>query len=80
MLLAIGALNIYKPKGMTAYGRRRASDAALVSHSADVSRSAASPTLAVTGTPRWVGVVGLHAAGLAALFVILHFIGRGGLH
>jgi hypothetical protein len=79
VLLGIEALNVYKPKGMTAYGRRRASETASVSRSPDVGRSAPSPALA-TGTPRWARVVGFHAVGLAALFVILHLVGRGGLH
>jgi hypothetical protein len=79
VLLAIEALNVYKPKGMTAYGRRRASANVSVSRSTDVGRSAPSPASA-PGTPRWVRVVGLHAVGLAALFVIMHLVGRGGLH
>ncbi len=79
VLLAIEALNVYKPKGMTTYGRRKASETASASRSTDVGRSAPSPASA-TGTPRWVRVVGFHAVGLAALFVIMHIIGRGGLH
>jgi len=79
VLLVIDALNVCKPKGMTAYGRRRASEASLVSSSTDVGRYAPSVTSA-TGTPRWVRVVGLHAVGVAALFVIMHLFGGGGRH
>jgi len=79
VLLAIEALNVYKPKGMTAYGRRRASEIASVSRSTEVGRSAPSPAPA-PAIPRWVLVVGVHAIGLAALFVIMHVVGRGGLH
>jgi len=79
VLLAIEALNVYKPKGMTAFGRRRASEAGLVFRSTDVGRSESGPASA-TGAPRWVRVVGFHAVGLATLFVIMHLVGRGGLH
>lgn len=79
VLLAIDALNVYKPMGMTFYGRRRASEAALHSRSSNVDRSESSRGSANV-TPLWVRVVGFHALGLAVLFVIMHLVGRGGLH
>ena len=76
VLLVIEVLNVYKPQGMTAYGRRKVSPVALPSRSSDdtSSRPSRVPT---TATPRWVRVVGLHAIGLALLFVVMHFMGGG---
>ena len=76
VLLVIEVLNVYKPQGMTAYGRRKVSPVALPSRSSDdaSSRPSRGPT---TVTPRWVRVVGLHAIGLALLFVVMHFMGGG---
>ncbi len=71
VLLVIEVLNVYKPQGMTPYGRRRVPQAALSSRG-----HGRAPT---TQTPRWVQVVGIHAIGVALLFVILHLAG-GGLH
>lgn len=62
--------------GLTARGRRRTSPAAL-EHSADDTRSAPA-RVAGTGTPRWVQIVGIHAAGLALVFVIM-LLATGGL-
>lgn len=79
VLLAIEVLNIYKPQGMTAYGRRRAPQVALAAGSAaDAGARPASGS--ATRTPRWVQVVGFHAIGLAVLFVIMHLAGGGLTH
>ena len=76
VLLLIEALNVYKPQGMTAYGRRQASSFALPSHPSG--RLKSSPRLGYSGTmPRWVQAVGIHVVGLAILFVIVHLAGGG---
>jgi hypothetical protein len=76
LLLVIQALNVYKPQGMTAYGRERVSRVTLISRSTD--DVGPRPNLgAISGTPRWVQVVGIHAIGLALLFVVLHLTGGG---
>jgi hypothetical protein len=76
LLLGIQALNVYKPQGMTAYGRRIVPQVTSPSRPTDDARPA--PVLgAITGTPRWVKVVGIHAIGLALLFVALHLTGGG---
>jgi len=76
LLLGIQALNVYKPPGVTAYGRRRVSQVALPPRSTD--DTGPGPSLgAIEGTPRWVQVVGIHAIGLALLFVVLHLTGGG---
>lgn len=77
LLAGIAALNVYKPAGLTAYGRRR------VAQDASRSRDSAAPNPVPgrdsdTRTPVWVWVVGGHAFGLAALLAILH-IATGGL-
>lgn len=79
VLFMIEALNVYKPLGMTAYGRRSVPEAAIASRSAaDVG---ARPAWESTGrTPRWVQVVGFHVIGLALLFVIMHLITGGVTH
>ncbi len=77
VLLTIEVLNVYKPVGMTAYGRRKASQVAVRSGSIDDARSGSSRGSVATRTPRWVRVVGIHAVGLALLFVVMHLVGGG---
>lgn len=74
VLLVIEGLNVYKPQGMTAYGRRRASRVPSPSHADD---QATSTTVRgpAPATPLWVRVVGIHAIGLILLFVIMQGIG-----
>ena len=76
VLLVIEVLNVYKPQGMTAYGQRKVSQAALPSRSSDDARSGTGRG-STTRTPRWVRVVGIHAIGLTLLFVVMHLIGGG---
>ena len=71
VLLAITALSVFKPWGMTAYGRHKLSQTDLTS----LPSSNATPVrdAVFTSTPRWMRVVGFHAhPGLVVLFVILH--------
>ena len=79
VLLGIEVLNVYKPQGMTAYGRRRVSPVALPSRSAADARSEPGRRSS-TRTPRWMQVVGIHAIGLALLFLIMHLTGGGLRH
>ena len=76
LLLAIQMLNVYKPQGMTAYGRQRVSQVALPTRSTDDASLTPSRGPA-SRTPRWVQVVGFHAIGLALLFVIFHLTSGG---
>ncbi len=79
VLFAIEVLNVYKPQGMTAFGRSRVRQGPLARRSATDAR----PRPAwgsITGAPRWAQVIGFHAIGLAALFVILHLAGAGLRH
>ena len=76
VLLVIEVLNVYKPQGMTAYGWRKVSQVALPFRSSDDARSRTGRGV-TTRTPRWVWGVGIHAIGLALLFVVMHLIGGG---
>jgi hypothetical protein len=76
VLLTIEVLNVYKPQGMTAYGRRRVPTVALHSRSTADVRSVPG-VRSDASTPRWVQVVGIHAAALALVFVIMHVVGGG---
>ena len=80
VLLAATVLSIYKPWGMTPYGRRAQQEQRKVS----VAERPSHPELDVvaglgstTRTPRWVYVVGVHAIGVALLFVVMHLSGGG---
>ncbi|MGH7701231.1 MAG: DUF2269 domain-containing protein [Gemmatimonadales bacterium] len=64
VLLVIQVLNVYKPRGMTPYGRRK-----LTQGESDPGRT--------TSPPRWVYVSGIVAIGLALAFLVLHAVGRG---
>ena len=79
-LLAATVLSVYKPWGMTPYGlrkqheRRKVSAAELPSHpESDVEVGVRTNS----NRPRWVYVVGIHAIGLALLFLVVHLTGRG---
>lgn len=76
VLLAATALSVFRPWGMTSYGRRQVSQADLPSRpSAD---SLVREPVFQTSTPRWGRIVGFHAIGIFVLFVIIH-ITSGGL-
>ena len=80
VLLAATVLSVYKPWGMTPYGRRiqqKRREASLADPPAH-SEPAAGPGLtSMTRTPRWAYVVGFHAMGLALLLVVMHLAGGG---
>ena len=78
VLLAATTLSVYKPWGLTAYGRRKQHEWRKVSQTDLLSypdSSSAPDQGFTTTTPRWVYVVGIHAIGLALLFVVLHLTG-----
>jgi len=64
VLLGIAILNVYKPRGLTAYGRRLSE---LGSE-------------APARTQQWVRIMGFHAAALLLLVIIIfHVVAGGGL-
>lgn len=79
VLLAITALSVFKPWGMTPYGRKvsQTDSPARPSAAAVLARE---PVFAARRLP-WGRIIGLHAIGLALLFVIiLHLTGGGFRH
>jgi hypothetical protein len=73
-LLVATALGVYKPRGLTPYGRRKQQEERTVSQPV--------PAPAVReavrgGQPRWVFVTEIVAIHVVVLFVILHLTGRG---
>ena len=78
VLLAATTLSVYKPWGMTAYGRRKQHEGSKVSQTDLLSypdTSMGPDQGSTTSAPRWVYVVGIHAIGLALLFLVLHLTG-----
>jgi hypothetical protein len=77
VLIAATVLSVYKPWGMTPYGRR-AMHGRRQPVPADM--PPAQPEVAsgsATLPPRWAYIIGIHAAALALLFVVLHLAGGG---
>ena len=79
-LLVNTALSIFKPRGMTVYGRMKAEGRELKAE-AQVARTYTIPArnrdgATATRAPRWVYVVGIHAIGLILLFLVVHLTGR----
>ena len=82
-LLVNTVLSIYKPRGLTAYGRWKQASVRNSQGSRtapaevfDDSSVGGAGTVAAR-TPRWLYIVGIHAIGLVILFVILHLTGGG---
>ncbi len=79
VLLAATALSVYKPWGMTPYGRRTQERRKVPltdlpsPPESDPGRDLGSPAR----RPRWVYVVGIHAIVLALLFLVVHLTGGG---
>ena len=80
-LLVNTVLSVYKPRGLTAYGQSKQAkprgvetDELAVAEFADRPRPKSASTSA-SGRPLWVYVVGIHAIGLAVLFLVVHLAG-----
>jgi hypothetical protein len=80
VLLAITALSVYKPWGLTAYGLRRQRDRRRPADIPPYLNSNRGVKLGrkATSVPRWAYVAGIHAALLILLSVILHLSGGAG--
>jgi uncharacterized membrane protein len=77
-LLVNTVLSVYKPRGMTAYGRNKVERRRLPVETPVVLSSMTSNALTrerAKRAPRWVYVLGIHAIGLAVLFMIIHLSG-----
>jgi hypothetical protein len=74
-LLVATALGVYKPRGLTPYGRRKQQE-----EERTVSQPVPAPAVREAvrgGQPRWVFVTEIVAIHVVVLFVILHLTGRG---
>jgi len=68
-LLVNVTLSVYKPRGLTPYGRRKQQE---------LRQAADTDTIADTKpAPRWIKAFAILMAGLILLFVVLHLAGRG---
>ena len=70
VLLTVTALSVFKPWGLTPYGKRRTSQDDLPARPTTED----SPVLAAR-RPRWGLIVGVHAIVLLILFVVAHLLG-----
>jgi hypothetical protein len=90
VLLGIQVLNVYKPRGLTPYGRRKQNEQEAVSPSmATVTKDGAAYSDAdgdtavslrrgeTTTAPRWAKVSGVIVIVLVLLFIVLHLTGHG---
>ena len=79
VLVVATVLSVFKPWGMTAYGRRRLSQTGLFTRP---SEDATLPRERVftNSAPRWVRVVGVHAIGVFVLFIVIHHHSGGLIH
>jgi hypothetical protein len=77
VLLVITALSVFKPWGLTAYGKRRVPQMDSP-RTGNIDRAVREPGFSIIKL-RWRRVVGIHAIFLVVLFVVLHLAG-GGMH
>jgi len=80
VLLAATVLSVYKPWGMTPYGRRNQHERPRVTLAvlpSDPESGVVPGVVSDIRAPSWVYFVGFHAAGLALLFLVMHLTGGG---
>lgn len=74
VLFAAIVLSVFKPWGMTSYGRRRLPQTSTASRENEMAVPVRGPVL--HGRPtNWGRIIGYHAIGLVVLFAILHLTG-----
>lgn len=80
-LLLNTVLSVYKPRGLTAYGRSKQEKSRGVETDKDTVSAFDSGTNVIPSRvlasrkPLWFYVVGIHAIGLALLFLVVHLVG-----
>jgi hypothetical protein len=80
LLLAATVLGVYKPFGMTAYGRRKYDEQRQAISSTTLTSAATARYIDAGSHTRRMYLVGIIAIGILLLFVLLHFMGSGLLH
>jgi len=76
LLLTATVLAVYKPLGMTAYGRRKQAEQREASLSVTRKHRSTTYAIAASRTPRWMYVSGIIAIGIVLLFVLVHLAGN----
>jgi hypothetical protein len=76
LLLAATVLGVYKPFGMTDFGRRKHKKQRQAVSSTTLVSASTAPDLDAGRTPAWIYVAGVLAIALALLVVILHLTGH----
>jgi hypothetical protein len=79
LLLAATGLGVYKPLGMTNYGKRKVNERRLASAMTFAS-AASAPAPETQNNSIWIYVAGAIVIGLALLVVILHLTGLSPTH
>ena len=74
VLLGVTALSVFKPWGMTPYGKRKASQAGVPVRPTTEASLVPQPVLAI-GRPRLATIIGVHAIILVLIFILLHLVG-----
>jgi hypothetical protein len=77
LLLMATALGVYKPLGITSYGRRKQDAQRQAFAPTTFARPATDRAAAASSRPGWMYLFGIIAVGLLLLFVILHLAGGG---
>lgn len=78
VLLAVTALSVFKPWGMTPYGRRNPSQTNMRPYQRSQPLFPAG-RMPVYKTLHWPQVVGMHIIGIALLLVVILHLARGGI-
>ena len=76
LLLAATVLGVYKPFGMTAYGRRKHNEQRQAVSSTTRTSAGTAADIDTGSTPAWIYVAGAVAIALALLVVVLHLTGH----
>ena len=76
LLLAATVLGVYKPFGMTDYGRRKHKELGQAVSSTSLASTSTAPDLDGGRTPAWIYLAGVVAIALALLVIILHLTGH----
>ena len=79
LLLTATGLGVYKPLGMTDYGRRKLDERRFASVTT-LASTATETALEARGNQVWIYVAGAIAIGLALLVVIVHLTGLSPTH
>jgi hypothetical protein len=80
LLFAATVLGVYKPLGMTVYGRRQHDERRQAVSSTTLARPGIVRAVDAGIAPRWMYLLGMIAIGMVLLFVLLHFMGSALRH